>query len=359
MNKQIQNRKPVIGVSVGDFNGIGPEVVLKVFADKRMFDYCIPVVFCCKNLVNYFTRNLEINDLQYEVLRNPKQVNPRKLNIFCNWGDDNELQIDMGKPTKSSGLYAYKSLNAAMFSVKQQTVDALVTAPINKKNIQSAEFNYPGHSEYLMKESGASSYLMLMVSDMLRIGVLTDHIPLKDVSSAVTREGILEKLVIFNKSLQEDFSITKPKIAVLGLNPHAGDDGLLGSEEQEVIIPAIQQAIEKGILALGPYPADGFFGSQMHLKFDGVLAMYHDQGLVPFKTIGFEKGVNYTAGLPIIRTSPVHGTGYTIAGQGIADESSFREAVFTAIKIIRNREMHREISRDPLQTRLVREKEES
>ncbi|MFC2113933.1 4-hydroxythreonine-4-phosphate dehydrogenase PdxA [Bacteroidota bacterium] len=359
MNRTVQNRKPVIGMSVGDFNGIGPEVILKVFADRRMLDHCIPLVFCCKNLVNYFMKLLEITDLPFEVIRNPKQLNTKKLNIFCNWRDDSDLQIEMGKPTKASGEYAFKSLSAAVYAAKQQSIDALVTGPINKKNIQSVDFTSPGHSEYLMKESGASSYLMLMITDLLKVGVITDHIPLKDVSASVTKETILEKLGIFNKTLNEDFSITKPKIAVLGLNPHAGDDGLLGTEEQEFISPAIREVNEKGILAFGPYPADGFFGSQMHLKFDGVLAMYHDQGLTPFKLLGFEKGVNYTAGLPLVRTSPVHGTGYAISGQGIADESSFREAVFTAIKIIRNREMHREISKDPLQTKLVREKEES
>ncbi|MBT7038859.1 MAG: 4-hydroxythreonine-4-phosphate dehydrogenase PdxA [Bacteroidetes bacterium] len=358
MNNSKRNSKPVIGISVGDINGIGTEIILRVFSDPRIYEYCTPLVFGCKNLVNYYLKVLNIRDLNYEIVRDPKQLNSRKLNILCDWNVDSEIKIEIGKPTESSGLYAYNTLNSAMQALKQKLIHALVTAPINKSNIQSDVFKYPGHSEYLMKESGASSYLMLMVSEIMKMGVVTDHIPLREVSSRLSRELIVEKLRLYNETLVKDFAINKPKIAVLGLNPHAGDADLLGTEESEIIIPAINEAKEKGILAMGPYSADGFFGSQMYYKFDGVLAMYHDQGLAPFKSLVFDKGVNYTAGLPIIRTSPVHGTGFNIAGQGIADENSFREALFVAIQVMKNREQHKEITRDPLGTKLVREKED-
>jgi 4-hydroxythreonine-4-phosphate dehydrogenase len=350
--------KPIIGISIGDFNGIGPEIILKTFSNPRMYDYCTPVLFACKNVVNYYLKMLKIRDVSYELLASMKQLNHRKLNIYCPWDEESGVKVEIGNPTPESGKYAYNSLSEAMKLLKQDEIEALVTAPINKSNIQSDQFTYPGHSEYLMKESGASSYLMLMVSDVLKMGVATDHIPLSRVSAILNKDLILDKLETYNKTLVEDFAIGKPKIAVLGLNPHAGDDGLLGEEEQQVIVPAIEAAKEKGLLVFGPYAADGFFGSQMHQKFDGVLAMYHDQGLAPFKALIFDKGVNYTAGLPIVRTSPVHGTGFNIAGKGIADENSFREAVFQALRIIKNRTQHMEITKDPLGTKLILEKEE-
>ncbi|MBL6964271.1 MAG: 4-hydroxythreonine-4-phosphate dehydrogenase PdxA [Bacteroidetes bacterium] len=359
MKNQIPGRKPTIGISTGDINGIGPEVIIKVFSDSRIYDYCTPLLFCCKNLLNYYMKVLDMKELNFEVVRNSRQLNKRKLNIICEWSSDTDIKVEMGKPTKTSGDYAYNSLKSAVAALKQNIVDAIVTGPIDKSNIQSEEFNFNGHSEYLMKEAGASSYLMLMTSEILKMGVLTDHIPLKDVASQISIELILEKLQVYNKSLIEDFSINKPKIALLGLNPHAGDHNLLGMEENDIITPAINEAKDRGILAMGPYAADGFFGSHMYYKFDGVLAMYHDQGLAPFKTLVFDKGVNYTAGLSFVRTSPVHGTGFKIAGQGVADDNSFREALFQALSILKNRAQYKEITIDPLGTKLVREREDS
>jgi len=359
MSSEEKILKPIIAISIGDINGIGPEVVLKTFLDKRIFNYVTPLVYCSKNIVSYYSNIIDLSELEYETVRNPKQLNPKKLNLFCNWQSEADSNIQLGVPTENSGKYALKSLQAALFALKNNLADAIVTAPINKKTIQSEEFKFPGHSEYLLKESEAKSYLMLMVSDEMKVGLVTAHLPLSQVPLAITKKLVIEKLTIFYQTLKTDFAISYPKIAVLGLNPHAGDNGLLGDEESKNIIPAIEEANENGMLSFGPFPADGFFGSREYLKYDGVLAMYHDQGLAPFKTFMFERGVNYTAGLPIVRTSPVHGTAYNIAGKGIAEESSFREAMFMALKILRNRKMHTEITKNPLQTRIVREKEEN
>jgi len=359
MNNSNKQQKPVIAISVGDINGIGPEVVFKTFLDKRIYNYLTPLVYCGKNIVSYYSNIFDLSELEYETVKNPKQLNPNKLNLFCNWHAETESNIQLGVPTPNSGKYALRSLQAAMFAIKNNLADALVTAPINKKSIQSDEFSFPGHSEYLLAETGAKSYMMLMVSDEMKVGLVTAHLPISQVSQSISLDLIVEKLKIFNHALKIDFSVSYPKIAVLGLNPHAGDNGLLGNEEIDCIIPAIEQANKNGILAMGPFGADGFFGSREYLKYDGVLAMYHDQGLAPFKTFMFDRGVNYTAGLPVIRTSPVHGTGYNIAGKGAADEGSFRESLFTALKIFKNRELYNELQKNPLQTRIVREKEET
>ena len=351
-------KKPVIGISVGDINGIGPEIILKTFTDPRLYKYCTPIVFTCRSLVNYYLKMFDIKSIAYNVIKRPEQANPKKLNLLCDWGQEENVMIETGQSTQVSGNYAFKSLNSGVNCLREGKIDALVTAPINKANIQSKDFTFPGHSEYLQTAAGADRHLMIMVSDEIKIAVQTGHIPINNVADKLSVDSIYESLSLFSKSLLEDFMIRQPKIAVLGLNPHAGDDGLLGQEDDDIIKPAIEKAKENGVMALGPFPADGFFGSYMQKDFDGILAMYHDQGLIPFKILAFENGVNFTAGLPFIRTSPAHGTGYSIAGKGIADISSFRSAIYTAIKVLSNRQTNADISKDPLKTKLVREKEE-
>jgi len=357
MTDTIKKEKPVIAISIGDINGIGPEVVFKTFSDKRIYNFVTPLLYCCKNLISYYANIIDLSELEYENVKNPKKLNPDKLNLFCNWQNEVDSVIHLGVPTETSGKYALKSLQAAMFAIKNNLADALVTAPINKKNIQSDEFHFPGHSEYLMKESGASDYLMLMVSEEMKVGLVTAHLPLRKVSETLSIELITKKIKILNQTLKVDFAIAQPKIAVLGLNPHAGDGGLLGDEEENIIIPAIKNTFDEGMNVFGPFGADGFFGSRDYLKYNAVLAMYHDQGLTPFKTAMFDNGVNYTAGLPIVRTSPAHGTAYQLAGKGIANENSFRESIFLALNILKNRAEYQELSKNPLQTRIVREKE--
>lgn len=352
----IKKRKPVIGVSIGDINGIGPEVVMKAFSDDRVLNYCTPLIFCSKKLISNYKGIIEIDDFNYLPIKKPSQINHRKINLYCNWKDESEIKI--GVSTDAAGEYALKSLQTAVSVLKDGDIDALVTAPINKKNIHSDEFQYFGHSKFLADYFDSSSHLMLFICDEIKLGVLTEHIPLSQVTSELSSEMIVEKVEVFNKSLEIDFCIKRPNIAVLGLNPHCSDGGLIGNEEEEIIIPALKILKDKGIIAMGPYSADGFFGDQMYRKFDGVLAIYHDQGLIPFKAMAFDRGVNYTAGLPIIRTSPVHGTAYSIAGKNIADEGSFREAMYLALKILKNRAMYKEITRDPLKSRMVKEKED-
>lgn len=341
-----KEQKKVIGISVGDINGIGPEIIIKTFADNRMLQSCIPVLFGSSKLVSFYRKLFSIQELNINVIRNISDISPKKFNILQVW--EEELPIEPGVPTKISGSYALKSLQSAVDCLKRNKIHGLVTAPINKQNIQSEQFNFPGHTEFLAREFNAENYLMFMVSDEVRVAVVSGHVPLKQAPSQITFENILSKLQVMNNSLKQDFRIRKPRIAVLGLNPHAGDQGLLGPEEEEVISPAVKKAFEKGLTAYGPYPADGFFGSSAITSFDAVLAMYHDQGLVPFKTLSFGQGVNFTAGLPIVRTSPDHGTAYDIAGKNLASENSFRQAVFMAIDIIENRVLNEELTQNPL-----------
>jgi 4-hydroxythreonine-4-phosphate dehydrogenase len=347
--------KPIVGITIGDINGIGPEVVLKTLQDTRILSYFTPVVFACKTLMNYYIRLFDIRDIHYHMTRNLTQLNTKQVNLFWNW--EGEPVINVGVSTAESGKYALNSLNAGIKALKDKHIDFLVTAPINKKNIQSEEFKTTGHSQYLEEQFGLKNHLMLMVNEDLRVALQTEHIPIKQVSSEITSERIVSKLELFKKSLEVDFCIRNPKIAVLALNPHAGDDGLIGDEEIKVIKPAIDAAKNKGMLVLGPFPADGFFADQLHLKYDGILAMYHDQGLIPFKSFAFGKGINFTAGLPIIRTSPAHGTAYGIAGKNEADETSFREAIFMALKIRNNRILFETATSDPLKPKIEREKE--
>lgn len=327
--------KVKIGISIGDVNGIGLEVILKTLAEQKILDYCTPIVYGHTKVASFHRKSLHMNDFAFNVINTADAANPRKANMINCWDED--VKIDLGQANETGGKYALLSLQKATDDLVSGAIDALVTAPINKNNIQSDSFSFPGHTEYLQERSGSNDVLMFLVSDSLRVGVVTGHIPVKDVPTTITQEKIVKKLQLINDSLKKDFWIEKPKIAVLGLNPHASDNGLLGKEEQEIISPAIQAAFDKGIICFGPYPADGFFGNGTYKQFDAVLAMYHDQGLIPFKTIAFSTGVNYTAGLKFVRTSPDHGTGYDIAGKNLADPTSFMEALFAAIHIVKHR----------------------
>ncbi len=334
------------GITHGDFNGISYEVILKTLADTRMCELCTPLIYGSSKIASYHRKTIAEPEYLINVVKRTDQLHWRKPNIL-NISND-EARIELGKSTEQAGEFALAALDKAVQDLKEKRIDVLITGPINKKNIQSSQFRFPGHTEYLANSFGVKKYLMLMVCNQFRIGTVTGHVPLSQVSSLVSTEVILDKLRILNDSLLRDFAIRKPKIAVLGLNPHAGDSGLLGKEEEELIAPAIQRANREGILAFGPFPADGFFGSHQYNKYDAVLAMYHDQGLIPFKALSFEGGVNFTAGLPIIRTSPAHGTAYDIAGKDLASEESFRQAMYLAIDIFRNRTEYEEINRDPL-----------
>lgn len=335
-----------VGISHGDINGISYEVIMKTLLDSRIFEMCTPIVYGSPKVAAYHRKALNINNLSFNHIRNAHEADNRKANIINCISE--EVRVELGKSTSIAGESSYKALDRAASDLRNGEIDVLVTAPINKDNIQSEDFSFPGHTEYLTKKFEVDDYVMLMVSEELKVGVVTGHIPLSEIPSQLTQELILSKLRIIAQSLKQDFSITNPRIAVLGLNPHAGDNGLLGSEEQEVIAPAIKEAKEEGIVALGPYPADGFFGTSAYMKFDAILAMYHDQGLTPFKMASFERGVNYTAGLPVIRTSPAHGTAYNLAGEDKASPESFRQALYLAIDIFKSRLVWDEISKNPL-----------
>ena len=337
-----------IGISVGDINGIGLEVILKTFMETKMLDYCTPIVYGHTKVASYHRKALNIGDLMFNVINSPADANPRKVNMINAWEED--VKIELGVANETGGKYAFLSLQKATDDLANGSIDALVTAPINKNNIQSENFSFPGHTEYLQERSGSNDVLMFLISETLRVGVVTGHIPVLEVPTAITKEKIVKKIQLINESLKKDFWIEKPKIAILGLNPHASDNGLLGKEEAEIISPAIQEAFDKGIICFGPYPADGFFGNGTYKKFDAVLAMYHDQGLIPFKTIAFDTGVNYTAGLKFVRTSPDHGTGYDIAGKNLADPTSFMEAVFAAIHIVKHRREQESLLKNQLRS---------
>lgn len=324
-----------VGITHGDINGIGYEVIIKTFLDQRMLDFCTPILYGSPKVASYHRKTIKATDFNFYPVRNVAQASDSRANIINVY--DQEARIDLGKSTNIAGTLSFISLQAAVNDLREGHFHALVTAPINKQNIQSERFDFPGHTEYLARQFNSSDALMLMVSEQMRIGVVTGHIPLSKVSETITKERILKKLKVIDYSLRRDFAIARPRIAVMGLNPHAGDEGLLGEEDQSIVTPAIEEAKEMGIMALGPYPADGFFGTMQFRKFDGVLAMYHDQGLVPFKTMSFHNGVNYTAGLPIVRTSPGHGTGFDIAGKNQASPEAFREAIILAVNIYKNR----------------------
>lgn len=334
----------IVGISIGDLNGIGSEVVLKTFEDSRMLELCTPVIFANVKILSFAKKSLDAG-MQLHGIDNLDQIITGKINVLNVWKES--VNIEYGKNDENVGKYAIKSFVAATKALKEGLVDVLVTAPINKYNIQAEDFKFPGHTDYLNQELEGDA-LMFMVQDNLRVGLITDHVPVNEVASHLTEALIKKKIETIKKSLIQDFSINKPKIAVLGLNPHAGDGGVIGKEDDEIIRPVINKMFENGTLVFGPFPADGFFGSNQYEKFDAVIATYHDQGLIPFKTLSFGKGVNYTAGLNKIRTSPDHGTAYDIAGKGLADHNSFKEAVYLAIDIYHSRNEYQIISQNPL-----------
>jgi 4-hydroxythreonine-4-phosphate dehydrogenase len=347
MNKNIEKEHRIkLGITHGDINGISYEVIIKALHDQRILELCTPIVYGSSKVASYYRKLLNFNDFNLNLVKSADLSIAKRANII-NINND-EIKIETGKSTEIAGLLAEQALDMATEDLKKNNIDVLVTAPINKKNIQSKKFNFPGHTEYLAKKFNVSDDLMIMVCNAIRIGVVTGHIPLKEVPSTLSIDLIMSKLRIMNQSLIQDFAITKPRIALLALNPHAGDGGLLGKEEQDILIPSIDQAINEGILAFGPYPADGFFGSDNMKNFDGILAMYHDQGLIPFKLMSFKEGVNFTAGLPIVRTSPAHGTAYEIAGKDMASPTSLLQAIYLACDIYKNRVMHSELTRNPL-----------
>lgn len=330
-----QTHKPRIGITLGDFNGIGPEVVIKAIADNRLLSIITPVVYGSAKVISYYKKQLGIEEFNYTQVRNRGQFAPKSINVINCWEDS--LEINPGKASPQSGKAAFTALKQACEELKDGIIDALVTAPIDKQSIHSEEFPFAGHTGYLTQFFGSTDSLMFMVSDTLRVGLVTEHIPVKDIASAVTKERIEGKLKIMEQSLRKDFGISKPRIAVLALNPHAGDNGLIGNEDDQIIKPVIADQKNKGKLVYGPFPADGFFAAGNHTKYDAILAMYHDQGLVAFKSIAFEEGVNFTAGLSVVRTSPDHGTAYSIAGKNLASEASIRAAIYSAADIFKRR----------------------
>ncbi len=345
--KDTGNPNPLkVGISIGDINGIGPEVIVKALNDSRILLDCTPIIYGSTKVFAHYKKLLNENEFNYQSCREAEEAQSRKINVVNVWNDD--INYQLGQVTTDGGKYAFLSLEKATQDLASGKIDVLVTAPISKEAMAKSGFQFPGHTEYLADLSGVSDALMIMVSEKLRVALVTTHIALKEVNTALTKEKILSKIKSFDASLRKDFGIIRPKIAVFGLNPHAGENGKMGSEELEIIIPAINLAKSENILAFGPYPADGFFGSTIRSNFDGVLAMYHDQGLSAFKALAFEDGVNYTAGLPIVRTSPDHGTAFDITGQNMASGLSMRSAIYTALDIYKNRKFHREINANPL-----------
>jgi 4-hydroxythreonine-4-phosphate dehydrogenase len=347
MDKESNQYPPVkVGISIGDINGIGPEVIMKALNDSRILQDCTPIIYGSTKVFSHYKKQLSDKEFVYQSCKNCEEAQNRKVSIVNAWHE--EVDIQTGLATETGGKCAFKALELATQDLASGKIDVLVTAPISKEAMGKSGFKFPGHTEYLADLSGIQEALMVMISGNLRVALVTTHIPLKEVSLTLTKEKILEKIKVFENSLKKDFGIIRPKIAVFGLNPHAGENGKMGNEEQEVILPAITAARNEHILAFGPYPADGFFGSINRSNYDGILAMYHDQGLTAFKALAFDEGINYTAGLPVVRTSPDHGTAFDIAGQNKASENSLRQAIYLSIDIYRKRKFTREIALNPL-----------
>lgn len=347
-NQTQNNNAPKVrlGITHGDINGVSYEVILKTFSDPRLFDICTPVLYGSTKVASYHKKLLTLHsDINFTALNDAADAQPRRFNVVNLTNE--EIKIDVGRSTEVAGLLSRQSLNRACEDLKRGVIDVLVTAPINKKNIQAQDFDFPGHTEYLSHQFGCSS-LMMMVCDRIRIGIVTNHLALKDVPNTITHNLLYDKMMLMNESLKRDFGVPMPKIAVLAIDPHAGDNGVIGNQDATVVKPVIDELQNKGVLVYGPFPSDGFFGSNEFNKFDGVLALYHDQGLIPFKLMSFTEGVNFTAGLPYVRTSPAHGTGYDIAGKDKASEQSFRSAVYLACNILRNRKEYDELTANPL-----------
>lgn len=338
--------KPVIGISCGDVNGIGIELIIKSFSDARITDICTPIVFASNKVINFYRKTIGDGNFNFSHTKEFDRVNPRQVNIFNCW--DEEVNITPGTLNDVGGKYAVLSLKTAVQALQDGHIQGLVTAPLHKNNVQQQGFAYTGHTPYLKDAFGAADVVMMMCAENMRIALATEHVPVKDVAALLSPQLIVSKLKLMNDCLQKDFNINKPRIAVLGLNPHAGDDGLVGNEEETIIKPALKQARANNILAFGPYSADAFFARGLYEKFDAVLAMYHDQGLIPFKSLAIGEGVNYTAGLNVVRTSPDHGVAFDIAGKGIASHSSFLEAIFFCIDIVNKREQYAEERANPI-----------
>lgn len=342
----IAENKPVIGFSCGDINGIGIELMIKTLGDSRMTDICTPVIFCNNKVFNFYRKSLPEFNINLISIKDAGRINHKQLNLFNCWEED--VNITPGILNEIGGKYAVISLTIAAQALKDGKIDGLVTAPIHKKNIQSAEFNFTGHTPFLKNLFGAADVAMFLVAENMRVALLTEHVAVKEIAQHITRENIISKLQIINNSLKRDFGISKPRIAVLALNPHSGDEGLIGKEEEEIIKPAVKEAKQRDIFCFGPYASDAFFARGQHEKFDAVLAMYHDQGLIPFKSLSIGEGVNYTAGLPAVRTSPDHGVAFDIAGSGKADEASFRASIYRCIDIINTRKEYDNQYKNPL-----------
>jgi len=341
----IPHQRPVLGISIGDLNGIGTELAIKTFSDSRLLDICTPVLFASNKLINFYRKSIPESAFNYQHIKDLSRPFHKQVNLYNCW--EEEVPVNPGQLTDSGGLYAIKSLTAAVDALKERRIEGLVTAPIHKKNIQSSSFSFTGHTPYLKHAFGVKDVLMLMSSENFRVGLVTEHVPVSEIAKLITRETILSKLNIMRDALIRDFGIDKPRVAVLGLNPHAGDEGLIGREEEDVIKPAIKDA-KHNMMVFGPYSADAFFARNQQQKFDAVLAMYHDQGLIPFKSLAFGEGINYTAGLPAIRTSPDHGTAFDIAGKNKADTSSFLAAIYGCLDIIAKRREYTENHKNPL-----------
>lgn len=353
----MENRKIRVGITHGDINGVGYEVILKTFSDPTMLELCTPVVYGSPKVAAYHRKAMEIQT-SFSIVNSAEEVQDGMVNVVnC---IEEELKVELTKPTPEAGKTALAALERALADYREGLFDVLVTAPINKHTIQSDVFHFPGHTEYIEERVGeGQKALMILLKGDFRVALVTGHVPVRDIAGELTKELIMEKMEIFHRSLKKDFGIDNPRIAVFSLNPHAGDNGLLGTEEQEVIIPAMKEMIARGVQCFGPYPADGFMGSGNYTHFDGILAMYHDQGLAPFKALAMDEGVNFTAGLPIVRTSPAHGTAYDIAGKGIASEDSFRQAVYVAMDVFRNRAWEKEISARPLRKQYYEKRDDS
>ena len=335
LTQKDSERLPVIGITHGDINGIGYEIILKTLCDSRIFDMFIPIIYGQSKVFSYYKKNFNMEEISYALIRDARQAQAGRINFINH--TDSELKIEPGISTELAGKASFEALKLAVDDLYKNNIDALVTAPVNKSNIQSEDFNFSSQKKYISSFCQEYTPLMLMVHDKLRVGSVTNHISLKDVSGVITKDLIVNKLEVFNKTLKQDFGIDYPRIAIMGLNPHYGDGGLYGKEEIDMIVPAIKEARDKGLLVFGPFSADGFFGSAAWVKYDGVLCMYHDQAMVPFKTLAVDGGVNFTAGLPVVRTAPDHGTGYDIANKNIANPDSFRHAIYLAIDVLKNR----------------------
>lgn len=353
----MEDNKIKVGITQGDINGVGYEVILKTFADPVMLELCTPIIYGSPKVAAYHRKSLDIST-NFSIVNSAAEAAHNRLSVV-NCTDD-EVKVEFAKADVEAGKAAFGALEKAIEEYREGLIDVIVTAPINKHTIQSEEFSFPGHTEYIEEKLGeGAKALMILMKEDFRVALVTGHIPVSQVASTITKERIEEKLQIFNNSLKQDFGIDAPRIAVLALNPHAGDEGLLGTEEQEIIIPALKEMAAKGVLCYGPYPADGFMGSANFNRFDGVLAMYHDQGLAPFKALAMDEGVNYTAGLPVVRTSPAHGTAYDIAGKGVASEDSFRQAIYVAIDVFRNRRREKIMRTNPLRKQYYEKRDDS